>query len=141
MIWLPIILTHIPIAGKLFYDYRQFLEKKAVNHGKEWLAVALLEVPVAYLFAKDGATGFSFMLLLDMLFAGGMIAFYFWFLFDGLYNLLRGHDWWFVGSPDTEGGWYSKDSWTEKLFRRTGIIGQIAIKLGGFILFTYLFFR
>jgi hypothetical protein len=136
---LPILLAHVPLIGKLIYDYRLFLRRKAVNHGMEWIVVAILEIPVAYLFAAHNSIGISFMLLVSMGLAGAMIAFYLWIMFDGIYNKLRNQDWWFIGSPDTDSGWYSKDSWTERLFRKTGLVGQIVIKVCGFILFTVLF--
>ena len=135
----PILLAQAPLIGKLIYDYKLFLKRKAVNHGVECVILAILETPVAYLFASVDSVGFSFMLLLSMLVAGLMIAFYVWIMFDGVYNLLRGQSWWFVGSPDNAAGWYSEDSFTEKFLRRVGIVGQITIKIGGLILFTIIY--
>jgi hypothetical protein len=136
---LPILLAHVPLAAKLIYDYRLFLRRKPVNHKVEWIILAILETPVAYLFASSSSVGFSFMLLLSIFISGLMIAFYTWLMFDGIYNLLRGEDWWFIGSPDTDPGWQSKDSWAEKFLRRIGVAGQITIKIGGFILFTVIY--
>ena len=136
---LPILLTQVPLIGKLIYDYNLFLKRKAVNHGREWVILAILEAPVAYLFASVDSVGFSFLFLVSMLVAGLMIAFYIWLMFDGIYNLLRGEDWWFIGSPANVTGWYSEDSKTEIFLRKVGITWQIIIKLCGLILFTTLY--
>jgi hypothetical protein len=129
---IPMFLAHVPLIGKLIYDYRQFLRRQAVKHGLEWVVVLILELPVAYLFAPHN--------IFKEVIALGMICFYLWLMFDGVYNLLRKESWWYIGSPDTEPGWYSKDSWTEKFFRRIGIAGQVSIKLGGLLLFTTIFY-
>ena len=62
-------------------------------------------------------------------------AFTYWFLFDGLYNKIRGFDWWFFGSFGDPGG----DAKLDVLQKHLGIIGSKILKIGVIIITLTLF--
>lgn len=87
------------LAWDLISDYKKWLSNFRVNHGKEAvLRSALLVVPTV-LFCLAHPDKFYWILIGNVLL---MQFFTFWLLFDGIYNKLRGFDWWFAGSNDPD---------------------------------------
>jgi hypothetical protein len=130
------ILFFLVLAGKLFLDYRKFIKRGRsaspipINHGREWLFCAALLLPSIYMLTAGHPAyeGFpwqnnwhwrpfwrsTFWLILCV---SGMEAVTFWFLFDGMYNLLRGEKWNFLGSFNDPG---HEDAVIDKLAQKIG---------------------
>jgi hypothetical protein len=132
MIIIAILLTLAILTGKLVYDYNLSKKELPVDHKKEWKLIAIGSIPSVILFSL-GAHGFSWNALLSSPFAGLMIAFFIWLMFDGIYNKLRGFGWWFTGTDDPD------DASTDIFLQKLKLWQHIAVKVGGFILFTVLF--
>lgn len=109
----------------LVIDIRKWKrEDYTVNHKKKWVRGFGL-VPAAILLSWD-----NWWLLIP---SPGLILFLYWLLFDGLYNLLRGFGWWYMGSDDED------DAETDNFLQRLPLWAHVTIKLGGFALFTTLY--
>jgi hypothetical protein len=72
-------------------------EATPIKHAFEFRMRILMLLPVCALFihAKSWTVLIGSATIL-------MIGFVFWFLFDGLSNLKRGKDWWFIGTIDKD---------------------------------------
>lgn len=80
----------------LVSDYKKWLKNRAVKHGKEyWLRLALLIIPTVIF-----ASLLDVSLWWGLAVAATMQGSLWWFLFDGLANVLRGYSWTFEGSID-----------------------------------------
>ncbi len=112
------------IAAKLFYDYRLWLKKKPVNHGLEWLILAAVCAYPVYLFTVNHSEAFYMAGPLSAIMVMGFI----WFWFDGLYNAIRGYDWWFTGTDDAD------DAKSDKLLKSMPRWQQIFVKLTALLL-------
>ena len=119
----------LPLIIKLSVDYHKWISHKPVNHTKEWWIIVAMEVPAGWLFVKYSDILFP----LSIPIVAGMMMFWFWFLFDGIYNQLRGYNWWFTGSDDKD------DPTTDNFLQSLKLWQHIAIKIGGIILFTTLY--
>lgn len=99
MLYLVAILLFVAVLiWDVITDYRKWLKSKAVDHKKEsWLRIILL-LPsmIFFIIAHSQNTWWVFV---DV---WAMTGFVFWFLFDGIYNKLRGFNWWFTGSDDAD---------------------------------------
>ena len=62
-----------------------------------------------------------------------MIALFIWLFFDGLYNKVRGFNWWFTGSNDPD------DAKTDNFLQRLKLWQHVVIKIGGLALFVTLY--
>lgn len=108
------------LVVKLAYDYNLWLSSKPVNHTKEWILMAVFSIPAIVLFTLQSELGWWLAAPLS----GAMIAFFIWFLFDGIYNILRGFDWFFTGSDDAD------DPATDNFLQSLKLWQHILIKVG-----------
>ncbi len=60
--------------------------------------MAAASIPAIFFFTKASDLDLIFSIPIS----GLMIAFFIWLLFDGIYNLIRGFNWWFTGSDDAD---------------------------------------
>lgn len=72
-------------------------------------------------------------LVVNLGIASGMVAFFMWNMFDGIYNKLRGYNWWFTGSNDGD------DAKTDNFLQSLSPLMQKVVKIGGLALFTTLY--
>ena len=102
MNWLIIIAIILLLAAlglKLATDYKLWLKDKGINHKKEWwrwLVTAGTCAPSIILFTLSS----NFFWYLGLPIVCGMCAAFIWLLFDGIYNKLRGFNWWYTGTDD-----------------------------------------
>lgn len=61
------------------------------------------------------------------------VGFLYWFLFDGLFNHIRGFNWWFTGSDD------KNDAKTDDFLQSISLTKQKWIKIGGTIISVILY--
>ena len=121
---LAIIITLVIIAVKVWYDYYH-----PVRHTKEWWLMAIASTPAIYLFTHASALPWYFAAPISAL----MVAWFIWFMFDGLYNILRNYNWWFTGSNDPD------DAKTDNFLQRLKLWQHVVIKIGGLALFITLY--
>lgn len=129
MLAIAIILPIIVLAIKLILNYRLWLKHKAVKHSKEWFIMAAGCIPSIVLFTKLS----PLIWYLSAPLSAAMIAFFIWFFFDGFYNVLRGFNWWFTGSNDTD------DAKTDNFLQQLKLWQHVLIKIGGLIIFITLY--
>lgn len=142
----PIILFLLPLAYKVKNNFEKWKIDKPVNHSKEWKWVALAETTTSglfFIFLSDQPLWYSIPVSLFM------IAFWFWFLFDGWYNLIRKkyaersgwklingqYDFWYTGSNDKD------DAVSDNFLQRLKPWQHKALKISLIILFTYLYIK
>lgn len=106
MITAGVLLFIAVLAWDIVTDYHKWLKGKVVNHTKEWWLRAALLFPAVGSFAA----ALPIHWLKGCILSAAMIAFAWWLLFDGIYNLLRGFGWWFNGSKDA-----ANDGWLDSL--------------------------
>jgi len=83
------------LAAKLWYDYKEWKKKRAIDHREIWIAMVLC-VPIAILMAKHSETNFIASLVLIPI-----AMFSFWMpAFNITYNLIRRYKPFFTGSED-----------------------------------------
>jgi hypothetical protein len=109
----------IVIALKLGVDFKRWKKGKSVNHPLEWLGMAVLCTPAI----AELSNTLDIQYYISVPISGGICAFIIWLLFDGLYNILRGEDWWFTGSDDKE------DAKTDNLLQKLKLWQHICIKI------------
>jgi hypothetical protein len=64
-----------------------------------------------------------------------MVGFLFWFLFDGLSNLKRGKDWWFIGTIDKDESTFDNiKRWLGPVWTK---IVQISFAIGSVLLYIF----
>ena len=126
MLLVAILTSIIPLIGKLLVDYKKWLAQKPVNHIKEfWIVIMCYVLPgILWIDWLDTNRWYAYPVVILM------IGFLFWFLFDGLYNILRGFGWWFTGSDD------KGDAKTDDLIQGLKPWQHKALKIGGMIIFT-----
>ncbi|MEO6610760.1 MAG: hypothetical protein ABIT05_01465 [Chitinophagaceae bacterium] len=130
MIGWGVISFFLVLAGKLFIDYRKFLRREPVNHKKEWLVCAALSIPSVVLLvvghpAYSGVSWPTFWITICVVLLEMVL---FWFLFDGIYNVLRGQKWNFLGSFNDPG---HEDSDLDKVAQIMGAELSQFIKIVG----------
>lgn len=146
MIYLiPIVLFFIPLLIKLRKDFWKWVEDTPVNHDKDWKWVALSELTTSGVFFFVLCPQPPFLAMVATI---GLITSWYWFLFDGLYNIVRKryakkegwklingqYDFWYTGSEDED------DSRSDNFLQTLELWEHIAIKIGLIILFTFLYF-
>jgi hypothetical protein len=125
MIVIAIILFLAVLVWDLITDYEKWLIHRSVKHGKEWWVRVAALLPCIALF--------GWFRLLPLAAAAFMVAMWFWLLFDGLYNVIRGYKWWFTGSDDPD------DAKTDNLLQRLTLTQHILLKIGSCIAATILY--
>jgi hypothetical protein len=120
----------LPLIFNLYKNYRLWLANKPVNHKKGLILVAAMYAPVIFLWADYS----DLSILIGISISSGLLASWYWFLFDGLYNILRGFGWWFTGSDDAD------DARFDDFLQKIPKWAHVLIKTGLIILFTYLYF-
>lgn len=145
MIYLiPIILFLIPLVVKLVIDFKKWKAIEPVNHNKEWRLVALSELTTSGVFFFVLCPQNVFISIIATV---GMIASWYWFIFDFSFNLIRlywakkcswhlekgQYSFWYTGSDDDD------DAKTDDFLQRLPLWAHITLKLGLIILFTYLY--
>jgi len=135
-----IIAFTIPLIIKLFIDFNKWKNHQPVNHSKEWIFTAIGEIPCGCLFLypilplfNGDYLEYGIAIIYRLIVIGSMCGFWFWFLFDGLYNIKRKFNWWFTGSDDPD------DATADNFLQSLKKWQQIAFKLGTIILFTILY--
>ena len=111
---IPIAVILFVLGIKLIYDHHLWLSHKPVNHKLEWMLMASGSIYSVIRFANESILPLTWAYPLSAL----MCASFIWFFFNGLYNVIRGYNWWFTGSG---GG-----SFTDKVLK---IIGPTAQKI------------
>jgi len=118
-----ILLFFAVLIWDLISDYEKWLKERKVNHAKEgWLRATLLLIPTLILIsAHPNKTLWPvvYTLLLE--------GFWYWFLFDGIYNRIRGFDFWYTGTNDkddakTDNFLQSMPPWVHKVIKITAVI-------------------
>jgi hypothetical protein len=109
-------------------DYKKWKESIGINHSNEgWIRAVALSVPVTVLVLSLCWYNF-FWYAIPV--CAGLVAWYYWTIFDGRYNNKRRFNWWFTGSDD------DGDARTDNFLQRLTKWQAIAIKIGGCLLFT-----
>jgi hypothetical protein len=132
MLYLGIGLFFGLLIYKLHNNFRKWRNGyKTVKHSKEWVYVAISEMIVAGipLIISSEAN-----LFLTIAIVEGMIGFWFWLLFDGIYNLIRKFPFFFTGSEDGK-----EDAKTDNFLQKLSLWQHVCVKIIPVILFTYLF--
>jgi|GEM_PF-6893993 len=81
------------LAGFLFFHYRRWLKSRVINHKRTTMIRAVLLIPSTVWFTLSHPGQVFWTAVLSI----AMQGFVFLFAFNGLYNRLRGFDWWFEG--------------------------------------------
>lgn len=121
----------IILTAKLAYDIHLFQSNKDVKHVKEAIAVIVGLVPSwIILYDELNVQWFFSMPLVTLL-----LFLNFWNLFDGIYNGLRDHDWFFNGSVD------GADSKLDLFLMKLPVWLQAVIKIGGSVATIFLYYK
>ena len=125
-----ILLAMVIFAAVLIWavekDFKKWVAGKAVDHNKGWLIrAALLSPTIILLIAAQPLQGFwhTLFVIID---SCAVVAFLWWFLFDGLYNNRRDYNWWFIGSFNDAG---HPDAKSDEFLNRFELWQQILIKV------------
>lgn len=123
----------ILLAAKLVYDLRLWYNReikgtgtKTVKHKAEWLIIAVCSAPSIIQLAEICKLQWYY----SYPHTSALTAFFIWIMFDGLYNILRGYNWFYTGSMDAD------DAATDKLLRNYGSAGHVA----KYVVFAWLIF-
>lgn len=119
MWYLGVILFFVVLGVNLYVDYKTWKKGIAINHKRGAILRVLGLAPIPFLI------GWSVL---------GLVLSLYWFLFDGLFNIIRGFGWWFTGSEDGK-----DDAKTDNFLQRLKLWQHVTIKLG-FILLSALLF-
>lgn len=96
----------VVIFGKAVYNWFQIeKQKKYPKHGRQILIVAVVGLLYQYLSGVRTIQQWEF--------AGAILLYQlstYWFLFDGLLNIMRGKHWLYIGIPDKD------DALTDQFF-------------------------
>ena len=132
MIIATIILLLI-VGIKVLINYEDWINIRPINHTKEWCFMAIAAAPAIYFYTMASSLAWYFAAPLSAL----MMAFFIWPFFDGLYNKVRGFNWWFTGSEDAD------DAKTDNFLQGLKLWQHVAIKVGGNILLIglYIYFK
>jgi hypothetical protein len=141
LIFLATILFLAVLAWDIVSDYKKWLKERSVNHSKEWWIRVLALLPcIAILCWPKLIDIASASLLMAVCFwlisiasSALIVAVYFWLLFDGLYNVIRGYNWWYTGTDDVD------DAKTDNLLQRLTLWQHILLKIGGCVAATILY--
>lgn len=114
---LPIAIFLTVLTVDLITDYRKWLRGKRVRHTWEAFVRVLCLVPAIILLTRFEWYWFPVPAL--------MVMFWYWLLFDGFYNTLRGYGWWFTGSDDPD------DAHSDNLLQELTLKQHIILKLSG----------
>jgi hypothetical protein len=128
LVW-GITLTLVLLIAKLVVDFNQWCDQKHINHKLEWIILAILSAAPIYFFTKISVIYWWLAAMLS----GLMIAFFIWIFFDGIFNKLCGHSWWFTGSDDPD------DAKTDNFLQRLKLWQHVAIKIGGLAIMIILY--
>lgn len=101
------------ISADLITDVGRYYDKKKVNHTRGALLRLIGIVPAAYFMGWVSAP---------------MLLFWYWVLFNGLYNVFIGKEWEFVGTT----------AWIDRMIRKHPWINWV--KYGGLVNATILYF-
>lgn len=111
------ILFFIGVIINAYLDYEVWLDGKEINHTKRFFLKGIMLLP-------------SFILLLQVFSFWRVLFFicsWFWFLFDGIYNMLRKYDWWYIGTIDAnESKFDNLQRWLGELRKTVKIVLLIA---------------
>lgn len=127
MIIIATVILLLIVCIKLLINYEDWINVRPINHTKEWCFMAIAAAPAIYFYTM--ASSLAWYLAAPL--SAAMMAFFIWLLFDGLYNKVRGYNWWFTGSDDaddarTDNFLQSIDLWLHKLIKIGGNILLIA---------------
>lgn len=106
-------------------------EATPIKHKKEFALRCILMLPSVALFTIHHSPFSLWSLVVSAL----MIGYLFWFLFDGLFNLKRGKEWWFIGTVDKD------ESFFDNIKRWLGPVWtkfvQISAAIGSVLLYLF----
>lgn len=108
------------LAADLITDYRLWKKNKPVNH------------KVGFIIRSVGLTPIFILLGARSILLVGALYF---LLFDGLYNLLRGFNFWFTGSNDKD------DATTDNFLQSIPLWAHIALKFALIIVGVIIFIK
>lgn len=127
-----ILLFAAVLSWDLATDYQKWLQTRGVFHSKEgWLRAGLL-IPagVCLMAFRDQQHVFQWWVTIEIVF---LLGSWYWLLFDGIYNILRGFIFWFTGSDDKD------DAKTDNFLQSLPLWGHITVKLAGVAASTILY--
>lgn len=130
MIIYAIILFFVALGIHLIADYKRWLKDRKIDHRKK-LRTALWMVllsPSIYLFTVSHHGTWYWVLACVLL----MEFFCYVLIYDGLYSVLRGFNFWFLGSEDegdaiTDNFWQSIGVWYTKIIKITGSLLWVGV--------------
>lgn len=147
-ILIAIVLFFLPFAVKLLDNFDKWKRDIPVKHTEQWKWVAGAEIGLSapfFVSAQYHEHMNIWVLILLVIVVFGMMGSWFWFLFDGFYNLcrrwysikkkrpFRHYTWWYTGTNDND------DAVTDNFLQRLKLWQHIAVKFGLIILFTALY--
>lgn len=122
------------LSWDLQSDYQKWLQTRRVLHTLEGWHRAGLLIPsgVCLMMFRDQYPVFQWWVPIEVIF---LLGSWYWFLFDGIYNILRGFNFWFTGSNDQD------DAHTDNFLQWLPRWGQITVKIAclvaSIILYAY----
>lgn len=130
MLW-QIIIASVLTVGTLVFKLKNNLKRwragnPDVNHGKEWFYMGLANIPSILLFSQlDLKSGLA---------ATGMIIFFLWLFFNGLYAKSKGKDFWYLGDATGD-----KAALSDRFLRSLPSWLHKSLLVGGFLIFLILY--
>jgi len=128
----PISIMVAILTVKLIYDYIEWKRHIQTKHTPEWWYVAVASVFPIYQF-----TEFSRLSLVPaLIIATAMCMAFIWVFFNGLYNVIRKQNWWFLGDDSPHSS--KTDKFLRKFnpaIRKIMEVGLLVITLTLYIIF------
>ncbi len=117
-------------------DFKYWKQKKDINHSNQGFkrlmlltpSIIMLAIPITWVSTK--LLAIVAVIILCVLISFGVIGFWYWLLFDGLYSNKRRYNFWNLGSDGPEDG--KTDNFLQSLTKSQ----HIAVKIGGCLIFT-----
>lgn len=121
------------LTWKLVSNLRRNKNGKPIFHGKEWRAVAIINTLSVVLLCSPVCRSNPLVILGTAVDVSFMLAMWFWFLFDGLFNVFRGQNWWWLGTDDPD------DANTDNFLQNLLPWQCKAIKIGSCAVTTFIY--
>ena len=130
-----VIIALIWFAAVLVWELRHALRRwkagKDIKHKWQPVKRAAMLSPAIVLLTCASPAVWYFSLGAALL----MVALAWWLLFDGIYNIRRGFNWWFNGSPEGK----TDDSFLDKILRRIPDRAEKWLKIGALVVTVFFY--
>ena len=131
-----IVLAALILWWDIQSDFKYWKQKKDINHSNQGFkrlmlltpSIIMMAIPITWVSTK--LLVIVAIILLCVLISFGVIGFWYWLLFDGLYANKRRYNFWNLGSDDAGDG--KADNFLQSLSKSQ----HIALKIGGCAIFT-----